>query len=147
VVHARRPRLTAISLARQGASERRGTEGTMDFYSITLALALTAAVAAVGLAGHCWLASVGVLRSIVRISAGRVARRAGAAALGLSFLSAASHLVIGHRPGSASELAPAAFVFEHPALVIAFVLVAGAFLLLWRSRPAAVNVEGSRQDA
>ena len=119
----------------------------MDIYSVTLALALAAAVAAVGLAGHCWLASVGVLRSLLRISSRRVARRAAIAALGLSFLSAASHLAIGHRPGSASELAPAAFAMEHPAFVIVVALAVGAFSLLRMARPAPADVDGSRRGA
>ncbi len=117
----------------------------MDFYSVTLALALAAAVAALGLAAYCWLAAVGVVRSVVRAGIRRGAWFAGVAALVLVFASAANHRVHGHRPGSSSELAPAAFVLEHPAFGITPALVAGAFMLLGMARKAQGDVDSTRQ--
>lgn len=123
------------------------TRLVVDIYSVTLGLALAAALAALGLAAYCWLASTGVLRSAGQARIRRLARGAGLAALGLVLLSTASHLFTGHRPGSSAELAPAAFITEHPTIGVASALAAGALLLLWLTRPTATKVDAPRRGA
>ena len=74
----------------------------MDLYSVTLALALAAASAALASAVYGWLGSAGVLAAVTRSRARRVARWAGITALGLLVVSTSHHVAGGHRPGSAS---------------------------------------------
>jgi hypothetical protein len=82
-------------------------------YSLTLALALLAA----GLA----------LLAAPWVRSRRVAQVAAALALALDGVSLAAHLAVGHRPGSAAALAPAAFLAEHPAFLVVACIGALAF--------------------
>jgi len=102
----------------------------VDIYAVTLPLALAAAAIALALAAYIRLTPGSP--SAVR----RVRWWAGIGALGLIVLSTAGHLLAGHRPGSPSALAPAAFVGEHPALAVISAMAAGALLLLRWTRPA-----------
>jgi len=120
----------------------------VDFYSVTLGLAVLAAVAALGLALVGWLASRGVntsgpLAGGVRRFTGSV----GVIALVLVSISGLSHLITGHPPGSSSALGPAAFFGEHPAFLITTAVAVAALVLLRIARPATGEVEDRRRGA
>ncbi|MDX1388154.1 MAG: hypothetical protein R3344_03140 [Acidobacteriota bacterium] len=96
----------------------------MDFYSTTLSLALATAIAALGITVISWFKPR---------PGGRLNRLAlGAAVVSLFVLCICFlyHLFVGHRPGTPQELAPLAFVREHPAL-----LVAGAVAMIAIAAP------------
>ncbi len=80
-------------------------------YSITLGLAMAASALA-------WIGwAAGRLAASRRRRWARRVRRASAAALALTAVSALVHLLFGHRPGSPQGLAAPAFVAEHQAFV------------------------------
>ncbi len=99
----------------------------VDFYSVTLALAMLAAAISLGLA---------VAGRLVSRSGGaeRLARPVGLVALTVLSISGLSHLILRHSPGSSSVLGPAAFLGAHPALLVT---AAAAVLALALPRIAA----------
>jgi hypothetical protein len=96
----------------------------MDFYSMTLGLALGAAVAARALA----------LTGLRAPGRRRPAAVLGLLALALVAASGLSHRLEGHAAGSPSALAPAAFLLEHPALSVAVGLAVAALVLVGLAR-------------
>ena len=120
----------------------------MDFYSVTLGLAMLSAVVALGMVPVGWLLSRRLAAPPPR--AGGVRRPAGivgGVALVLVSISGLSHLITGHTPGSSSALEPTDFLREHPALWITAAVAGAACVLLRVARPATDRVEGRRRDA
>jgi len=109
----------------------------MDFYSLTLLLALLAGGLAVA------AAVAGLLRprreATASFRAKTAAQGLATAAVALALVSAASHLVGGHGPGSPEPMQLGEFVRGHPAYPLVAVLAAGALLLagLGRDRTGA----------
>ena len=85
----------------------------MDFYSVTLAAALGLAVLALGL---------GLSRILVGWPGPRAARWVALVAIVVDFASATEHWLRGHATGSPTALAPIAFLAEHVAFLVVFVL-------------------------
>jgi hypothetical protein len=75
--------------------------------------------------------SAPVLLGIRRWNLSKVARVAAIVSLFLVALSIGSHLILGHRPGTASALGPMAFLAEHRAFVVIPVI---AVVALWVAR-------------
>ena len=120
----------------------------MDFYSVTLGLAILAAVAALGLALVGWRASRGVNPFAPRARAVRGSTRAvGVIALVLVSISGLSHWTTGHPSDSSSPLGPAAYRGEHPALLITAGLAIAALVLLRIAERLTREVERGRLGA
>ncbi len=106
----------------------------MDFYALTLGLALAAMGVELLLLLVHRLAPDRIIPRRVLPTLRRVGIGAGVAALGLLALSVAHHVAVGHTPGSESGMSPAAFVAEHPAFPISAALTAVGLALLRRSK-------------
>ncbi len=104
----------------------------MDLYSPLLVMAMVAAVPAALLGVLAWVPTwwsadeKGRARRLVAL---RSSRYLGLAGVVLVLASGLSHVLMGHQPGSASDLGPIAFLGAHPAL--AFVLFLGVAALVF----------------
>jgi hypothetical protein len=92
----------------------------MDLYSPLLAIAMVAAIPAALLCAstrvRAWWGADEKGRAR-RLAALRSSRYLGMAGVVLALTSGLSHVLMGHRPGSTSALAPIAFLGAHPAWV------------------------------
>ncbi len=110
----------------------------VDVYSLMLGLAILAAGAALCMSLAEWLPSLRANPLWLRASG--VRRAAGILSVVALLLVASAgvfHLINGHPPGSALALAPGDFFREHPALLTAAALAAGALVLLRVTKPVA----------
>ncbi len=104
----------------------------MDLYSPLLAIAMVAALPAVLLCASTWIRpwwdtdEKGRARRLV---ARRLSRYLGLIGVVLVLASGLSHILMGHRPGSTSALAPIAFLDAHPAWVFVLFLSVAALVL------------------
>jgi hypothetical protein len=94
----------------------------VDFYSVTLGLALGAGSAALAAALSAWLARE-------RSACFAVTRVLAALALVAAFASGLNHRLTGHAGGTPEALAPLAFFAAHPALLVAAALAISALAL------------------
>ncbi len=108
-------------------------EPFMDAYSITLALALATGAAALGAAVIGRARDEAAERPAAAWSR-KWGLRAGITALLLTAVSAVSHVFAGHRPGTETALAFAAFLDAHPALFVAAALAAAGILVSYARR-------------
>ena len=130
----------ACSRRAEPAAEAQGVRHTiaeraeriiLDFYSITLALALAATFGSVVLVATSWFArNSGGDPTAIR----RFGRILSVTSLVLLSITGLYHLIIGHRPGSPTALAPMAFCSEHPALFVGAGAASIALILLRLTR-------------
>lgn len=109
----------------------------MDLYSPLLAIAMVAAIPAALLCASTWLRtwwSADERGRTRRLAALRSSRYLGLAGVVLVLVSGLSHVLMGHRPGSASALGTVAFLGEHPAWVIVLFLSVAASVFSRDSR-------------
>ena len=109
----------------------------MDPYSLLLAAALAASIAAVLLGASVMLRPDSSRdHAVPGPQALRHAGRwSGLAGVTLVVASALTHVLTGHRPGTADALGPLAFARAHPAMLVALALGAAGIVLSRPERP------------